>query len=203
MFQLTEFDERITSIISQIINDSLDGEAFMLTLQPVQERSLIQNGLHITPMYFGPSLSYREDSLPTDLPLAIAVVDRSADIDKAAAAIIQARLSYNGRSLYAPDIVLVNEFVKKELLHSLVKHTISVGSVNIPNNEKTGAELQETITNFQTDTNADIVTKNSRGAVLEIKSRGANAFWSTKRRGPIVVVHSIRSLDDGIDLVTK
>jgi len=42
----------------------------------------------------------------------IAVVDRTADLTKAAAALVTARLGFGGNSPYAPDVVLVNEYVK-------------------------------------------------------------------------------------------
>jgi hypothetical protein len=43
----------------------------------------------------------------------VAVVDRTADIGAAAEAIVHARFSHAGESPYAPDLVLVKEFVVK------------------------------------------------------------------------------------------
>lgn len=48
----------------------------------------------------------------------VAIVDRSADIEAAAKAITAARFSFGGYSPYAPDLVLVNEFVKKEFFEA-------------------------------------------------------------------------------------
>lgn len=48
----------------------------------------------------------------------MAIVDRSADIEAAAQAITTARFSFGGYSPYAPDLVLVNEFVKKEFFEA-------------------------------------------------------------------------------------
>lgn len=52
----------------------------------------------------------------------VAIVDRSADIDAAAKAITTARFSFGGSSPYAPDLVLVNEFVKKEFFEACSRY---------------------------------------------------------------------------------
>lgn len=56
----------------------------------------------------------------------IAIVDRSADIEAAAKAIATARFSFGGTSPYAPDLVLVNEFVKKEFFEACSRHASSL-----------------------------------------------------------------------------
>lgn len=52
----------------------------------------------------------------------VAVVDGSADIDAAAKAITAARFSFGGRSPYAPDLVLVNEFAKKDFFEACSRY---------------------------------------------------------------------------------
>ncbi|KAJ4388997.1 hypothetical protein N0V93_006459 [Gnomoniopsis smithogilvyi] len=52
----------------------------------------------------------------------VAIVDRSADIDAAAKAITTARFSFGGDSPYAPDLVLVNEFVKQEFFEACSRY---------------------------------------------------------------------------------
>jgi acyl-CoA reductase-like NAD-dependent aldehyde dehydrogenase len=49
-------------------------------------------------------------------------VDRTAQVDDAAQAIVRARFSRRGSSPYAPDVVLVNEFVLEEFLTCLLHH---------------------------------------------------------------------------------
>lgn len=53
---------------------------------------------------------------------AVAVVDRTADIEAAARAITKARFSFGGTSPYAPDLVLVNEFVKQDFFEACSKY---------------------------------------------------------------------------------
>lgn len=52
----------------------------------------------------------------------VAIVDRSADVDEAAKAITAARFSFGGSSPYAPDLVLVNEFVKKAFFEACSRY---------------------------------------------------------------------------------
>lgn len=54
----------------------------------------------------------------------VAIVDRSADLASAAEAIATARFAYGGNSPYAPDLVLVNEFVKGQFLRALTQATM-------------------------------------------------------------------------------
>ncbi|KAK5657297.1 hypothetical protein OQA88_3359 [Cercophora sp. LCS_1] len=50
----------------------------------------------------------------------VAVVDRSADIENAARVLVKARFAMVG-GVYAPDLVVVNEFVKKRFLEACIK----------------------------------------------------------------------------------
>lgn len=71
-----------------------------------------QTGLHLSPAQLVSSPEAR----------AIAIVDRSADIDAAAKAIVTARFSFQGMSPYAPDLVIVNEFVKKDFFQACTRY---------------------------------------------------------------------------------
>ena len=63
---------------------------------------------------------------------AIAVVDRTADIEFAAKSITTARFSFGGTSPYAPDLVLVNEFVKQEFFEACSRYaTLSFARENV------------------------------------------------------------------------
>ena len=53
-----------------------------------------------------------------------AIVERDADIQAAARALILARFGLRGRSPYAPEIVFVNEWVKKDFLLAVTQAAI-------------------------------------------------------------------------------
>jgi hypothetical protein len=52
----------------------------------------------------------------------VAIVDRTANITEAAIAVVSARLAFGGRSAYAPDVVLVHEFVMKHFVEAVIQH---------------------------------------------------------------------------------
>lgn len=65
-------------------------------------------------------------SLPHCLPSkpqlrSVAIVDRTANVDQAASAIVSAHLAYRGASPHAPDLILVNEWVKKKFVDACVR----------------------------------------------------------------------------------
>lgn len=55
---------------------------------------------------------------PSSSARVVALVDRSSDVVSAASSIVQARTAFGGNSVYAPDIVLVNEFAMKEFVQA-------------------------------------------------------------------------------------
>lgn len=66
-------------------------------------------------------------SSPSTDTRSVAIVDRTvADIDAAARATVVARFSFCGRSPYAPDLILVNEFVKEEFLEACIRHSTAI-----------------------------------------------------------------------------
>lgn len=53
---------------------------------------------------------------------AVAIVDRTANVDQAAKEIVKSRIAFSGRGRYAPSYILVNEFVEDEFLDSLRRY---------------------------------------------------------------------------------
>ena len=70
----------------------------------------------------GPRATLTNQLLSSSKARAIAVVDRTANIEEAAKAIAKARFSFGGTSPYAPDLVLINEFAKKEFFEACSKY---------------------------------------------------------------------------------
>ena len=68
-----------------------------------------------------PADAYRSALLSPQQPLAVAIVDRSADIAVAAREIAKTRLRLVGRSTQGIDLVLVNEFVAESLAVKLAE----------------------------------------------------------------------------------
>ena len=104
--------------LKDALPEALDGDTFSIAGQRVLDQDLVsctlvdQTGKHGSVAQLVSSLEAR----------AIAIVDRTADIDAAAKAIVTARFSFQGMSPYAPDLVVVNEFVKKNFFQACTRY---------------------------------------------------------------------------------
>lgn len=141
--------------------------------------------------------------------LSVAIVERSADFDNAARALINARFAFRGKSPYAPDLVLVNEFVKKEFLQALARQLIATGNSVVQNESikdvlpRVGSQ-RSAASEFQStrDDDARLVSEEAAGAIFEIRGRKPSSLLR-KTSKPVLVVHGIKSIDDGIDILTR
>lgn len=132
--------------------------------------------------------------------IAVAVVDRTADVRHAAREILATGVHFGGRSPYAPSIVLVNEFVKSAFLRA-ADELIS-GQQNSRPSEKRVArdEVDEAHRPLQkVDHQLKVISGYGNLALVEVECR--SQIIGTKVDGPVLLVHSIKSLDDAIDLL--
>jgi len=111
--------------LKEALPDALDNDTFSISSQRLQDQDLVscilvdQTGEHSSAVQLVSSLEAR----------AIAIVDRTADIDAAAKAIVTARFSFQGMSPYAPDLVIVNEFVQEDFFQACIRYaTLSFAS---------------------------------------------------------------------------
>jgi acyl-CoA reductase-like NAD-dependent aldehyde dehydrogenase len=61
----------------------------------------------------------------------ISILDRSADLRCAAKCIVDARLFRKGASPYAPDLVIVNEFIKEAFIEACFEYTNSLDNEEV------------------------------------------------------------------------
>jgi len=133
-----------------------------------------------------------------------AVVDRTADVKLAAREIVAARFAFGGSSPYAPDLVLVNEFVKGEVLQAVVEEgrKLSDGARVYGSEKAKGkGKIADKIEKFRKgDSNVKLVLEEASAVVLDLPARRPELL-ETKTESPILVVHAIKSLDDAIDFI--
>ena len=77
----------------------------------------------------------------------LAIVDRSANVAAAAKAIVSSRCSFQGTSPYAVDVVLVNEWVRDELLGEFEREIMALSGNNIDNYVKSEAPWSAKVSN--------------------------------------------------------
>ncbi|PNS17296.1 hypothetical protein CAC42_6979 [Sphaceloma murrayae] len=139
--------------------------------------------------------------------LSIALVDRNANFDLAAQQLVNARFSHRGRSPHAPDLVLVNEFAKKDLLQALVRAGIaSADSTPLANGalekrKSADSSLKSLLSDLE-KSDARIIVQESSGAVVDLPRR-VPSLLTRKIDQPALLIHSIRSLDDAIDFLNS
>ncbi|KAI8251058.1 Aldehyde dehydrogenase family 3 member B1 [Colletotrichum sp. SAR11_239] len=119
--QLEDTLLQLDSILRSVLPRALNQNAFCIT-KKITDQSLLDSAILVDQTGVAPSASHVNHFVSSNTARAIAIVDRTADIEAAAGAITAARFGFGGQSPYAPDLVLVNEYVKKEFFEACSKH---------------------------------------------------------------------------------
>ena len=94
-----------------------DRDAFVIATSRVTNAAFLDNCLivdQMVPQETGlHALQHHQDRV------AVAVVDRVADLSQAAGAIARSKIAFNGTSPFAVDVVLVNEWIRKDFIAEL------------------------------------------------------------------------------------
>ncbi|KUI56751.1 Aldehyde dehydrogenase, dimeric NADP-preferring [Cytospora mali] len=122
ILELPDNVRRVDVVLRAHLTEALDGDTFHVS-KSVTDRSILEDAVvvdqnsTVTSRISSPS----HLTSPTNAR-CVAVVDRSANVDEAAKAITVARFSFGGQSPYAPDLVLVNEFVKTNFFEACSRY---------------------------------------------------------------------------------
>lgn len=136
----------------------------------------------------------------------IAVVDRTADVKLAARELVFARFSFGGTSPYGPDIVLVNEFVKQSFVEAVVSECVKLDVLTMRDNHgerksASTARTEEKMRSLQkADPELSVVLHDGKHAVVDLRTRQRDIIAQVSA-APILISHTMRSLDDAIDLI--
>jgi len=141
----------------------------------------------------------------------IAVVDRTADLATAAEQLVAARFAFRGTSPYAPDLVLVNEFIKKDFLELALKQSIRYlsGSDDVAANGSAKSSSQKPASRGADAFKAlqdskswklRVITQGDHGAVVELANLSS---LPPKVTQPLFCISAITSLEHAISLVEE
>jgi acyl-CoA reductase-like NAD-dependent aldehyde dehydrogenase len=132
----------------------------------------------------------------------IAIIDRTADVKVAARDCVHARFAFGGRSAYAPDFVMVNEFFVKEFASAVAQTALQylAGHANGPVDNKS-AETNDRY--FKTSTkaleqNGTVLASGDKGRVVLLHKRDSSLL-ATRTTSPTLIIVPISSVDDAID----
>ncbi|KAM3067942.1 hypothetical protein ACMFMG_011422 [Clarireedia jacksonii] len=112
-------------------------------------------------------------------PLVIAIVDRIAGLPKAAQALVTARLSFGGNSLYSPDVILVNEYVRTPfhvaVVEEVIQFTANSQEARVIDSEQAAKTKSLIQTGLQME-GVEAITSTGRGSVYEVTKRCLHFF---------------------------
>ena len=190
----------------RILPSSIDHDAIAISQGPITDESLLNTSVRVIQDASEAKSAKVNEIVSVPSARTIAIVDRTADFNETAKNLINARFAFRGKSPYAPDIVLVNEFVKKDLLQALVNQTITAGSQVLQNGDAEKKTLRDSglkalIAELQ-KADAKLVTEETNGAIVDIKKRSSDLL-TKKITEPVLQIHTMKSLDDAIDFVTE
>ena len=132
--QKTSGQKAVSELLQKLLKSSLDNSVIEFVSSRANDEDLSPKHIRL---FQEKSENDRQVASPKTLfPLpssarTVAIVDRTADLKAAADAIATARFAYGGNSPYAPDLVLVNEFVKSQFLRALMQATMDQLSLRI------------------------------------------------------------------------
>ncbi|TLS27677.1 hypothetical protein PpBr36_05020 [Pyricularia pennisetigena] len=145
----------------------------------------------------------------------IAIVERDADVDAAASALVGARFALGGTSPYATDVVLVNEWVEKDFLQAVLRHTATVvsgraaTSSSALNGGKTttrsSAGDPNLLDRIKEEGKARVVSTGDLGTVLTVEAPDSFLLSSSgpKVSQPLLAIRAVTSMDDAIDVAGR
>lgn len=112
---------QLDAVLRSLLSSALGANTFCIA-KSITDQTILGEGLLVDQTADGSPKTLTSQLLSSAGARCVAVVDRSADIEAAARVITTARFSFGGSSPYAPDLVLVNEFAKKEFFEACSRY---------------------------------------------------------------------------------
>ena len=163
-------------LVLDIIAGALDDDIFTTTHAPVSDADV--NHPHIRVVQSGsanddgPRPAHHLVSEP-EMARVVAVVERDADVDAAAQEVVRARFALRGRAPYAVDLVLVNEWVRREFLEAVVRCVVRFAAEEGGRrtgvlDKGQGGGLLEMV---RAERGVNVLSWSSAGAVVDVEDR--------------------------------
>lgn len=180
MLEVSNTLRALPALLQKVLSQSLDTDTFAIVDSDCM-KAANSNSISMVVLQ-----DWERDIMHFDTPLlqstssasVVAVVDRTADIQSAAQYLLMARFSFAGKAAYAPDLVLVNEFVKKPLLQALAQRAITYldsgtqkARGNTLHRDKPGTYDRSVLAEMATKGSADIVSLGPNGCIVDVMSR--------------------------------
>jgi acyl-CoA reductase-like NAD-dependent aldehyde dehydrogenase len=165
------------SELKRLFPKTLDHDTFCISKR-IQDEALLESSLLVDQTSQASSRSMTNEIFSSTTTRAIAIVDRTADLEQAARAITAARFSFGGNSPYAPDLVLVNEFLKKDFFEACLRFASHAFA-------KQGSVVKKASTNASEQTRKVIKDAEAKGHISSFGSADFMFVDVSERTSPI------------------
>lgn len=155
-------------LLRKILPDALDHDTFTIVSQR-PDSSFMRNCLLVSQT---PSDSSKGLLSPAS-SRTVAIVDRTAKINEAAQALVEARFALGGRSVYAPDLVLVNEFAMKPFVEAVIQHASRylAGENGEARQQQIPSRRSALLDSIHKERSARVLVSGSNWGVVEVQNR--------------------------------
>lgn len=195
MLEIKQTLSELSSLLRKVLSSALDNDTFGI----VETNTLAQD--------FKAKHCCVLDCSKGSTRSVAAIVDRSGDHAKAAKELVDARMSFAGKSRYAPDLVLVNEYCMEQFCKAAMQAALpylasSAASGRPVNGHVTATRKLNTNDKNSVVKEVNAVTLSSGdGGFIALARDRTDKLLSTKIGEPLLLIHPISSLDDAIDFV--
>ncbi|OQE28271.1 hypothetical protein PENSTE_c003G01473 [Penicillium steckii] len=196
VLELPQTTMSLTVLLRKILPDALDHDTFTIVSQR-PDSSFMRNCLLVSQT---PSDSPKGLLSPAS-SRTVAIVDRTAKINEAAQALVEARFALGGRSVYAPDLVLVNEFAMKPFVEAVIQHASRylAGENGEARQQQIASRRSVLLDTIHKERSTRVLVSGSNWGVVEVQNR-KSSLLKKKIEEKVFVVHPVTSLDDAIDM---
>lgn len=143
-------------LILELIDRVLDNDIFGYSFETITSENIGHS--HIRVPQNGASTTDQVSSSSSSR--VVAIVERDADVVAAARDIIEARFCLCGKSPYAPDVVLVNEWIRKDLTNALLQESARFAPDGNAQGKKTMSFLK--------DDSVNVLSSGSSGTIVVV-----------------------------------
>ncbi|SMQ51370.1 unnamed protein product [Zymoseptoria tritici ST99CH_3D7] len=186
ILHLADDSGSLTSVLRNTLQQALHSDTFAIASSSIRDSKILDRALVVDQNCgIGPRPKANILASPSRSHV-VAVVDRTANIKLAARELAAAKIGFGGTSPYAPDVVLVNEFVKEEFLRAVAeeraKMSMMDGSKKLKSNRDSDIKAHE----------------ENDAAVFDAPARRSESS-ETNTASSALDVFAVKSLDDAID----
>ncbi|KNG82005.1 aldehyde dehydrogenase PutA [Aspergillus nomiae NRRL 13137] len=198
VLELPKTTSRVTALLRSVLPRALDSDTFAIS-DSRPDAAFLRTTLVLDQQSSECPTGYATLELPNTLR-TVAVVDRTANLQEAAVDVVQARFAFDGRSPYAPDVVLVNQFCMQPFVELVIKHAAKhLGSDNHGANSLPKRPRQASLLDKLGSEGVKVIVSGTGWGVALLQNRDS-PLLRAKLSERLLLLHPVSSLDDAINL---